>query len=971
MKETKTFPLIRGLGGSRRGFSLIELIIVIVIIGILSGAAYIGIQRAKIRTMNDKVLDDLIAISNSLEQYKRDHFDSYPIPEFGGNMNLNCFYADATYAHDCAVAAFRQGMIDNNLLTKRYLSEVPTDPRTGSRYVYGVSKDGKYFEVAGIVENSDGTWTAKTVGNLGKGYHLPSLIRAYNGPNFVVDGGGNLPYSPDHMTLTATLENINGEVYVCPQASDDTCVSTENPANTYGQALITGDIVATVGGTASVDLYFSDGSVTHLAGETQLKIQTGTLVEENDSDSLITKIRLKLLSGKIWNKVARLASSSEFNVEASGAIAGVRGTEFGVDVSGAILVYSGEICLDSTEICATSITGTPETPGGATGNPELVQLMEEQTSGNSLNDNIIPHILLINETEIQIADINRFMPEGGSLFASKITAFDSETLNTDTPEQLQDWTPIELIAGAYTLHNISGLFDKTVVFRFEDDTNPNNVLYSGFSIPVTITGGTITEEEIYGGEVEKGGDATLPGGCQITLNYPIGDFYSKPESFSWNVIGECDPALDLFDIYMDGTKLNGATSVNVKTYTYSGAISPTAHNWYVQSGLKQSSVEGFTIHEMPDTCTPGEEITTPCYISIGAETVGAGSQTITCLGDDIWSELPVTCPATSCKAGYQVESDTCVACVPPLPTVGSPSYTIGCDWKCGSYYTKVGNICKPDITGIQVVNPGTLTVGVSASLSAKATVGGTPNTPVTGDCAWSATPGFGNFSIATGHFNEFIPAIPGYVTFTCTINGTPTVSDNVQIVAAGPTFTIVGFDSVKPYYKEDNAINLAFSGFGGTPTIASNPTTGDISGTSFTPSEPGTYILTATKDTTFKTLSVTVCGYTGDPSDELAYGSVCWVMDNSTAGGRDCNTVCTDPNPAMVGTLGLSCDTGTTWNDDTSCSICGSFISGTTCSGGGYAYAPYLLGTNCKYRDVVSQSCVDYATGKKRICKCQ
>ena len=144
----------------KNGFSLVELIIVIVIIAILSGAAYVGIQKAKSQSMNDKVLDDLIAITNSLEQFKRDHLGEYPMPVPGGNMNMNCFYADASYAHDCDNAAFIQGMIDNDLLTKRYLQEVPTDPRTDSRYVYGVSRDGKYFEVAGLFEQSDGMFTA-------------------------------------------------------------------------------------------------------------------------------------------------------------------------------------------------------------------------------------------------------------------------------------------------------------------------------------------------------------------------------------------------------------------------------------------------------------------------------------------------------------------------------------------------------------------------------------------------------------------------------------------------------------------------------------------------------------------------------------------------------------------------------------------------------------------------------------------
>lgn len=66
------------------------------------------------------------------------------------------------------MSAFRQGMVDNNLLSKRYLPDVPTDPTTGSRYVYGVSNDGQYFQVAGNVQDDNGNWTALLEGNLAK-----------------------------------------------------------------------------------------------------------------------------------------------------------------------------------------------------------------------------------------------------------------------------------------------------------------------------------------------------------------------------------------------------------------------------------------------------------------------------------------------------------------------------------------------------------------------------------------------------------------------------------------------------------------------------------------------------------------------------------------------------------------------------------------------------------------------------------
>jgi prepilin-type N-terminal cleavage/methylation domain-containing protein len=328
---------------SNKGFSLVELLVVVVIIGILSTVSYVAIQRAKARALNERMLDDLIMIANSLEDFRRDHGD-FPVPTPGGgeNQNILCFYEDATYAHDCDPAegaVFRQGMIDNALLSKRYLRRVPTDPRTGSRYVYGVTNDGKFFQVAGIYENGDGEYEARLAGNLEKGFYLPSVIRAFDGPNFVVEKGTYLPYNPDHMVLVATLENINGQVEVIAEVIASDPVTAYNGMVVYeGQTVSTNTAIP----GSSVDIYFSDGSFTHLDDDTELELKSME-VEENDSDSTTTKILLHLKLGKIWSKVVRLASASEFRVETTNSIAGVRGTEFGIDVNGNITLKSGDV----------------------------------------------------------------------------------------------------------------------------------------------------------------------------------------------------------------------------------------------------------------------------------------------------------------------------------------------------------------------------------------------------------------------------------------------------------------------------------------------------------------------------------------------------------------------------------------------------------------------------------------------------
>ena len=63
-----------------------------------------------------------------------------------------------------------------------------------------------------MYRNGDGEHEARSVGNLAKGFELPSVIRAYDSPNFVVNRGMYLPYSPDHLAITGTLDRVNGKV---------------------------------------------------------------------------------------------------------------------------------------------------------------------------------------------------------------------------------------------------------------------------------------------------------------------------------------------------------------------------------------------------------------------------------------------------------------------------------------------------------------------------------------------------------------------------------------------------------------------------------------------------------------------------------------------------------------------------------------------------------------------------------------
>lgn len=501
--------------------------VVVAIVVILSAVAYVGVQNARERSSNDKMLDDLIAIANALEDYRRDHNGEFPAPTPGSNQNIICYYEDATFA-DCDDPSIRfiQGMIDNNLLSKRYLREVPLDPRTGSRYSYGVTVDSsdasihhKFFQVAGVYFDDAGEPRARMAGNLAKGFDLPSIIRAYDSANYVVDEGIFLPYSPDAQKISLTVDNISPGVTV----GTDSLNFADN-GKRYFAADINGDIVTDV--TGSVDLFFSDGSESHLQPGSTLEVKN-LEVEQNDKEGTVTKILLKIKAGKIWSKVVRLAQDSEFQVEMAGGIAGVKGTMFSVDGdSGVVTSYDGEVW---------HLTGG-ETGEDVEANPAIIPTTYLEELKNTLppdqaiasyipvgspyydaftkltlHKGIEPRILKVKDGFVDLRNVQSSLIKVDNSLGfpgshsrqyevDRIAAYKADQVNSAdfdfTNDLARSWN---IIATPPSAHNIdmNGVTEK-VVFRFEKLVSGKPVFTSGFSKPIAMTASTVLDErDVY------------------------------------------------------------------------------------------------------------------------------------------------------------------------------------------------------------------------------------------------------------------------------------------------------------------------------------------------------------------------------------------------------------------------------------------------------------------------------------------
>ncbi len=530
------------LNAGLKGFSLVELLIVLGLIGVLSVAAYAGIQRSRERSFDSKIAADLKAIANVMEQIQKDNSGLYPLPEPGTETNVLCFSATAAYEHDCAQAAFRQSVVSEQLISKRYMPQIPTDPRSGAPYAYGVSSDGLSFQVAASVWDSQRqAWVAKTEGFLHPNLALLGLIRSHDGPNFVLDGKGFLPYSPDPLKLSARLLQASAGVKVVDE--DGNSVTGEG-------ALAPGHTVQVPkGGRAT--LYFSEGSVSIVGSDsdvTELKILPSSQMEQKSGQGVLSKIRLKLFSGRVWTKAVRLAEKSEFSIETASAIAGVRGTEFGVEAgagaagSDRLYVYSGAVAarqkteeeaqLSSLELSAeellapallveadpealltvADITSSGDLLPSSTAVPlegpkslskaEREEMVKELAEANPLSNALRPIIMEIDAPERRLAvqDFSALnQDEEAKLMATHLFACPEESFalcdghqpggSCDIAEKCVSFVLPEAQDGIHTVQSDEATFSKLYgqkqlfALAFIPPLAPGETLYSGFSQP--------------------------------------------------------------------------------------------------------------------------------------------------------------------------------------------------------------------------------------------------------------------------------------------------------------------------------------------------------------------------------------------------------------------------------------------------------------------------------------------------------
>ncbi len=135
-------PKIQFLPGRLPGFTLVELLIVMAILGLLVAVGASNFQAARIKARDLQRKSDLVTIAKSLEAYVND-YGSYP--RSNGNGEIICQPPTGVCTWG---AAFTDGGTKNTI----YAATIPAEKNTNRSYRY-LSSSGTSFTLYAALEN--------------------------------------------------------------------------------------------------------------------------------------------------------------------------------------------------------------------------------------------------------------------------------------------------------------------------------------------------------------------------------------------------------------------------------------------------------------------------------------------------------------------------------------------------------------------------------------------------------------------------------------------------------------------------------------------------------------------------------------------------------------------------------------------------------------------------------------------------
>lgn len=132
---------------AQKGFTLIEMLVVISIIGILAALTLVSYSGAQKQTRDTERRSDLNQYRNGLESYAASNNGAYPI-------------ASGVVGDICGASLPSLPLDD-------YLATCPADPTGGTGYGYQYQSDGSDYTLWGLLETG-GYWKICSSGKSGK-----------------------------------------------------------------------------------------------------------------------------------------------------------------------------------------------------------------------------------------------------------------------------------------------------------------------------------------------------------------------------------------------------------------------------------------------------------------------------------------------------------------------------------------------------------------------------------------------------------------------------------------------------------------------------------------------------------------------------------------------------------------------------------------------------------------------------------